>query len=51
MYASRETAWCSCSGCGVEAELPAEETAGVEVPCPDCAGPMSELWSWESAAA
>lgn len=50
MYATRETAWCRCSGCGGEAELPAEETTGVDVPCPDCTTPMNELWSWETAA-
>ncbi|SFO38989.1 hypothetical protein SAMN05216207_105027 [Pseudonocardia ammonioxydans] len=46
----RDVSWCRCAGCGVQAELPAGETAGVEVPCPDCAGPMTEEWTWETAA-
>lgn len=50
MYASEVVSWCRCAGCGAEAELPAAETAGVEVPCPDCADPMSEEFSWETAA-
>lgn len=42
--------WCRCAGCGVQAELPAGETENVAVPCPDCADPMSEEWTWENAA-
>lgn len=45
-----EVAWCHCAGCGAEAELPAEETTDVTVPCPDCADPMVAEWSWETAA-
>jgi hypothetical protein len=44
------TGWWSCPGCGVEAELSAGATAGCEVPCPDCAGPMVEQWYWDAAA-
>ncbi|MBC3193450.1 hypothetical protein H7X46_20525 [Pseudonocardia sp. C8] len=50
MYAT-EVTWCRCAGCGAEAELPATETTGVAVPCPDCADPMAEEWTWEAALA
>lgn len=49
MYGT-EVAWCRCTGCGAEAELPARETDGVAVPCPDCAGAMAQEWTWEVAA-
>ncbi|WP_156819361.1 hypothetical protein [Pseudonocardia sp. HH130630-07] len=50
MYATEDVSWCRCAGCGAEAELPAVDAAGVEVPCPDCADPMAVEFSWESAA-
>jgi hypothetical protein len=43
--------WWSCGDCGTDVELAAREVAGVVVPCPDCAGPLDELWRWEPAAA
>lgn len=45
-----EVSWCRCPGCGTEAELPAAETTGIAVPCPDCTDPMVQEWTWESAA-
>lgn len=54
MYATEvswvEVSWCRCGGCGAQAELPAEEAAGVAVPCPECADPMAEEWTWVTAA-
>jgi hypothetical protein len=44
------TGWWACSECGVEAELPAPDTLGLMVTCPDCAGEMQEQWYWDSAA-
>lgn len=41
------TGWWTCLDCGVEAELPAPDTAGFLVPCPDCDREMAQLWSWE----
>ncbi|BBG04038.1 hypothetical protein C8E95_2393 [Pseudonocardia autotrophica] len=49
MYGN-EVSWCRCPGCGTEAELPAVETVGIAVPCPDCTDPMVPEWTWESAA-
>jgi hypothetical protein len=43
--------WWSCGHCGTDVELAAREVAGVVVSCPDCAGPLDELWRWEPAAA
>ncbi|MEQ3549158.1 hypothetical protein WIS52_01635 [Pseudonocardia nematodicida] len=45
-----EVSWRRCDGCGSQAELPAAETAGAAVPCPDCTGAMAEEWSWVAAA-
>lgn len=50
MDTTNTTAWWTCSECGGDAELPATETVGFEVVCPDCTGPMAEQWRWESAA-
>ncbi|MHA6795940.1 hypothetical protein ACVGVM_20855 [Pseudonocardia bannensis] len=43
--------WWTCPECGSVAELPGADTAGYEVSCPDCSGPMIEQWQWEYAAA
>ncbi|GAA1863915.1 hypothetical protein GCM10009772_44470 [Pseudonocardia alni subsp. carboxydivorans] len=43
--------WQRCAGCGAEAELPGDETAGVAVPCPDCPGSMTEEFTWDAVAA
>ncbi len=45
------TGWWTCTGCGVDAALPATDTVGFVVECPDCAGSMVELWCWEAGAA
>ncbi|MGQ0574347.1 MAG: hypothetical protein ACT4RN_09105 [Pseudonocardia sp.] len=47
MDATHTTGWWTCSDCGAEAELPASDTSGFRVPCPDCAGALTELWSWD----
>jgi hypothetical protein len=51
MDTTNTTGWWGCSGCSVDAELPVSATAGCQVPCPDCGEPMTESWSWETAAA
>jgi hypothetical protein len=43
--------WWGCSDCGVDVELPAADTAGFLLPCPDCPGSLQELWRWEPVAA
>lgn len=43
--------WWSCGECGGDVVLAALESAGFVVPCPDCAGPLQELWRWEPVAA
>jgi hypothetical protein len=43
--------WWSCSDCAIDVELPTSDGAGYLVPCPDCSGPLHELWCWEPAAA
>jgi hypothetical protein len=43
------TVWWSCAECGSYAELPADETVGFEIGCPDCPGAMSEQWEWDAA--
>jgi len=48
MDATHTTGWWTCSDCGVEAELPGSETAGLHVLCPDCDGVLVELWTWET---
>ncbi len=45
------TVWWACAQCGAEVELPGAETAGFLVSCPDCPGPLVELWRWEPVAA
>lgn len=42
--------WWGCD-CDTVVELAECETAGVVVACPDCAGPLHELWRWEPVAA
>ncbi|NMI00242.1 hypothetical protein [Pseudonocardia acidicola] len=39
--------WWGCADCGGDAELPAADTAGYQVSCPDCSGVMAEQWQWE----
>jgi hypothetical protein len=41
--------WWSCEHCGVDVELPADDTAGFLLGCPDCPGTLVELWHWEAA--
>lgn len=48
MDVTHTTGWWACSDCGVEAELPALETTGFRLACPDCDGELVELWSWET---
>ncbi len=43
--------WSRCADCGIDVELPAADTAGFVVPCPDCPGSLHELWRWEPTAA
>jgi hypothetical protein len=43
--------WWSCADCGIDVELPAADTAGFVVPCPDCPGALDELWRWEPVSA
>jgi hypothetical protein len=43
--------WWSCADCGADVELPGAETAGFLLGCPDCPGPLVELWRWEPSAA
>jgi hypothetical protein len=43
--------WWSCADCDTDVELAAREVVGVVVSCPDCAGPLDELWRWEPAVA
>jgi len=43
------TVWWSCSACGTDVELSAAD--GFLLSCPDCSGPLHELWRWEPAAA
>jgi uncharacterized paraquat-inducible protein A len=45
------TGWWTCSGCGIDAELPIAATGGCEVPCPDCEDAMAEQWRWDAVAA
>jgi hypothetical protein len=42
--------WWGCD-CGKDVELAEREAAGIVVACPDCAGPLQELWRWEPVAA
>jgi hypothetical protein len=42
--------WWACNDCGVDVELPDLGAAGFLVECPECAGPMTEQWSWDAAA-
>ncbi len=51
MDTTNATGWWTCSECGVDAELPATETAGFRVACPDCDAAMAERWRWETHAA
>ena len=47
-----ETAvWWACSDCTVDVELTAADAAGFLPTCPDCSGPLHELWRWELRAA
>jgi len=48
MDTTNTTGWWTCSDCGVDAALPALDTAGFLVGCPDCDGVMAEQWHWES---
>jgi hypothetical protein len=48
---SGATVWWSCAECGGDVELPAADAIGFLLSCPDCAGPLDELWRWEPAAA
>jgi len=43
--------WWACGDCAVDVELTAADAAGVLPTCPDCSGPLHELWSWERRAA
>jgi hypothetical protein len=46
-----DTLWWSCAACGSYAELPAVESEGFDIPCPDCRSPMTAQWFWEAQAA
>ena len=43
--------WWSCADCAVDVELTAADVAGFLPACPDCSGPLHELWRWELRAA
>lgn len=43
--------WWLCPECGAEAQLPAAETAGVVVSCPDCSAELAPMWEWDEAVA
>jgi hypothetical protein len=40
--------WWGCADCHVDVELTA---ADLRPTCPDCSGPLRELWRWELRAA
>jgi hypothetical protein len=40
--------WWGCADCHVDVELTA---ADLQPTCPDCSGPLRELWRWELRAA
>ena len=42
--------WWTCTACDADVELPAVESEGFVVACPDCTGPLHELWRWAPAA-
>ncbi|GAA1860520.1 hypothetical protein GCM10009836_45850 [Pseudonocardia ailaonensis] len=46
-----DTVWWSCAGCGSYAELPAEESEGFDITCPDCAADMTPQWTWDDRQA
>jgi hypothetical protein len=48
---SAATVWWSCAECGCDVEMPAADAIGFLLSCPDCAGPLDELWRWEPVAA
>ncbi|MEU7811009.1 hypothetical protein [Pseudonocardia sp. NPDC049154] len=45
-----DTLWWSCAACGSYAELPAEESEGFDIGCPDCRDPMTAQWFWDDRA-
>jgi hypothetical protein len=45
------TVWWGCADCKHDVELTAADVAGCLPACPDCAGPLQELWRWELRAA
>ena len=49
--ASETAVWWACADCTVDVELTATDVAGFLQTCPDCSGPLHELWRWESRAA
>ena len=46
-----DTVWWSCATCGSYAELPAEESTGFDLACPDCPGELTPQWIWEDRQA
>jgi len=42
-----DTVWWSCAGCGSYAELPAVESEGFDLTCPDCAAELVPQWVWD----
>ncbi|GAA2874451.1 hypothetical protein GCM10010472_34770 [Pseudonocardia halophobica] len=48
--AMSDTLWWSCAACGSYAELPAEESEGFDIGCPDCRSPMTAQWFWDDRA-
>jgi hypothetical protein len=48
---SQSSVWWSCAECDVDVELAAADSVGFLQPCPDCRGPLDEMWRSEPGAA
>ena len=49
--ASETAVWWGCADCHQDVELTAADATGCLPACPDCSGPLHELWRWELRAA
>jgi hypothetical protein len=49
--ATEMTIWWGCADCTVDVELAGADAAGFLPTCPDCSGPLHELWRWDLRAA
>jgi hypothetical protein len=43
--------WWLCAECGAEVQLPATETTGYVLTCPDCPGEIAPMWEWDDQRA